>query len=217
MLMIGYLYGVKSERRLEEEVQLNLAYRWFYGLGLSGKVPDHSTFSQNRRRRFKDSGLFEEIFVTIVERCVEKGLVDGEQIASDGTYIASNVSQKSIVKTRIQIQRGMQSYLDALDEELAKEPGFQKHEVIEETIEQWRSPNDPDAGYITHGDQQGLGYFMQTSVDTRHCLITGVDVFPANLRESSIVLRHLERQVQRGVPIGRVILDKGYDVGAVHR
>ncbi len=85
MLLIGYLYGIKSERRLEEEVKLNLAYRWFCGLGLSGKVPDHSTFSQNRRRRFRDSGLFEEIFVTIVARCVGLGLIDGELIACDGT------------------------------------------------------------------------------------------------------------------------------------
>ena len=62
MLLIGYLYGIKSERRLVEEVQLNIAYRWFCGLELSDKVPDHSLFSQNRRRRFHDSTLFRDIF-----------------------------------------------------------------------------------------------------------------------------------------------------------
>ena len=62
MLLIGYLYGIKSERRLEEEVSLNLAYRWFCGIDLMHKVPDHSTFSQNRRRRFQEAGIFREIF-----------------------------------------------------------------------------------------------------------------------------------------------------------
>lgn len=66
MLLIGYFYGIKSERRLDEEVSLNLAYRWFCGIDLTQRVPDHSTFSQNRRRRFQDAGIFREIFNEIV-------------------------------------------------------------------------------------------------------------------------------------------------------
>ena len=73
MLLIGYLYGIKSERRLEEEVSLNLAYRWFCGIDLMHKVPDHSTFSQNRRRRFQEAGIFREIFNEIVLKCIEFG------------------------------------------------------------------------------------------------------------------------------------------------
>ena len=70
MLLIGYLYGIKSERRLEEEISLNLAYRWFCDIDFMQKVPDHSIFSQNRRRRFKDSGIFREIFNKIVLQCI---------------------------------------------------------------------------------------------------------------------------------------------------
>lgn len=217
MLLIGYLYGIKSERKLEEEVSLNLAYRWFCGLGLSGKVPDHSTFSQNRRRRFRDSDLFEEVFVTIVERCVEKGLVDGELVACDGTYIPCRVSESSISLTKVMIKKGMQSYLDVLDQELEREPGFQAFPVTETTALRQKSTIDPDAGLICHGDKVGLGYLMEASVDSRHGVITGVDVYPANQKESSIVLKHLEKQVLRSIPIKRVALDKGYDVGAVHR
>lgn len=66
MLLIGYLYGINSERNLEQEIQLNLAYRWFCGLGITGDVPDYSTFNQNRRQIFSDSNLFEEIFFSIV-------------------------------------------------------------------------------------------------------------------------------------------------------
>ena len=70
MLLIGYLYGIKSERRLEEEVSLNLAYRWFCELDMMQKVPDHSTFSQNRRRRFRDNTLFRDIFNEIIMQCI---------------------------------------------------------------------------------------------------------------------------------------------------
>ena len=73
MLLIGYLYGIKSERRLEEEVSLNLAYRWFCDLDLMQKIPDHSTFSQNRRRRFRDNTLFRDIFNEIIIQCVNMG------------------------------------------------------------------------------------------------------------------------------------------------
>ena len=74
MLLLGYLYGIPSERKLEEEVKLNLAYRWLLGLDLGNSVPDHTTFIQNRRRRFKYSGIFQEIFDHIVSICVEEGL-----------------------------------------------------------------------------------------------------------------------------------------------
>lgn len=86
MLLIGYLYGIKSERRLEEEVSLNLAYRWFCGIDLMNRVPDHSTFSQNRRRRFQEAGIFREIFNEIVLMCMEFGIISGETGVADGSF-----------------------------------------------------------------------------------------------------------------------------------
>jgi transposase len=77
MLIIGYSYGIRSERRLCEEVHLNLAYRWFCGLGLEDAVPDHSTFSKNRHGRFRDSGVFRWVFDEVVRRCMAAGLVKG--------------------------------------------------------------------------------------------------------------------------------------------
>jgi transposase len=77
MLLIGYCYGIRSERRLCEEVHLNLAYRWFCQLGLDGEVPDHSTFSKNRHGRFRDCDLLRKLFETVVRRCMAEGLVDG--------------------------------------------------------------------------------------------------------------------------------------------
>jgi len=78
MLLVGYCYGIRSERRLCDEVHLNLAYRWFCRLGLDGDVPDHSTFSKNRHGRFRDSDLLRQVFETVVARCMTEGLVGGE-------------------------------------------------------------------------------------------------------------------------------------------
>ena len=112
MLLIGYLYGIKSERRLEEEINLNLAYRWFCNLNVSDRVPDHSTFSQNRKRRFDQSGVFEDVFSGILQQCITLGLVTGECTVGDGSYLPANVSSYSQVKLQETVKRGMQSYLD---------------------------------------------------------------------------------------------------------
>jgi hypothetical protein len=80
MLLVGYLFGVRSERRLCEEVHLNLAYRWFCRLGLEGAVPDHSTFSKNRHGRFRESDIFRRVFEAVVRACAAAGLVDVEAI-----------------------------------------------------------------------------------------------------------------------------------------
>jgi len=90
MLLVGYCLGIRSERRLCEEVHLNLAYRWFCRLGLEGKVPDHSTFSKNRHGRFRESDAFRHVFETVVSRCIDEGLVGGEGFAVDATLIAAD-------------------------------------------------------------------------------------------------------------------------------
>ena len=90
MLLVGYLYGIRSERMLEEEITLNMAYRWFCGFDLMDIIPDHSTFSQNRKRRFNDSKIFRQIFNRIVGNCIETGLINGETSVSDGNFIPAN-------------------------------------------------------------------------------------------------------------------------------
>src|SRR5499425_3338128 len=87
ILLIGYLYGITSERKLVEELRMHLAWRWFTGLGFDQEIPHHSTFSKNRHGRFQESNLFEEIFEEIVARCVEAGLVKGEHMSVDGSFI----------------------------------------------------------------------------------------------------------------------------------
>ena len=217
MLLVGYLYGIKSERRLVEEVRLNLAYRWFCGFELYEAIPDHSTFSKTRVRKWQQSDLFQKVFQEIVRRCVKSGLVDGKALAADGSYLPANVSRASWVDVEVEVEHSMQSYLDRLDEELAAQPGFRKPPVKKITKRSTTSTSDPDCGYINHGTKRGVGYLMEATVDCKHGIVTGIDVCPANQRESLLVLRHLERQIQSGIPMERIALDRGYDTGAVHR
>ena len=95
MLLVGYCFGIRSERRLCEEVHLNLAYRWFCRLGLDGDVPDHSTFSKNRHGRFRESDLLRRLFESILRRCIDQGLVGGESFAVDASLIKADANRQN--------------------------------------------------------------------------------------------------------------------------
>ena len=122
LLLVGYLYGITSERRLLEEVRMHLAYRWFTRLGFQQEIPDHSTFSKNRHGRFRQSGVFREVFEEIVRRCLEAGLVEGQNMAVDGTMVGANASRASRVpreqfKEVARLSRTVQEYLSELEHE----------------------------------------------------------------------------------------------------
>jgi transposase len=100
MLMVGYCMGIRSERRLCEEVHLNLAYRWFCRLGLDGKVPYHSTFSKNRHGRFRESDLLRHVFESVVQRCMAEGLVGADGFAVDASLIAAAATSSARFQAR---------------------------------------------------------------------------------------------------------------------
>src|SRR4249919_3136974 len=100
MLIVGYCFGIRSERRLCEEVHLNLAYRWFCRLGLDGQVPDHSTFSKNRHGRFRQSDLLRRVFEPVLQRCIREGLVGGEAFAVDASLIRGMPTGRRASKVR---------------------------------------------------------------------------------------------------------------------
>jgi hypothetical protein len=123
MLVIGYSFGIRSERRLCDEVHLNLAYRWFCRLGLNEPVPDHSTFSKNRHGRFRQSDLFRRIFEVVLQRCMLEGLVGGEGFAIDASVIKADANRERFVPAA-QAQklaegngasRAVREHLDALE------------------------------------------------------------------------------------------------------
>src|SRR5512138_2504051 len=93
MLFIGYLYGIRSERQLIRDIQVNVAYRWFLGYGLTAKIPDASTISQNRRRRFSESTIYQEIFDEIVLQAIRRKMVDGKILYTDSTHLKANANK----------------------------------------------------------------------------------------------------------------------------
>src|SRR5713226_5591024 len=97
LLLVGYLYVITSERRLLEDVRMHLAYRWFTRLDFDQEIPDHSTFSKNRHGRFRQSGVFREVFEEIVRRCLAAGLVEGRHLTVDGTLVEADASPHSRV------------------------------------------------------------------------------------------------------------------------
>jgi transposase len=121
MLLVGYCFGIRSERRLCEEVHLNLAYRWFCRLGLDGDVPDHSTFSKNRHGRFRESDVLRELFETVVRRCMDEGLVGGEGFAVDASLIEADANRQRCVPgdkglPATKVSRAITEYLAVLDD-----------------------------------------------------------------------------------------------------
>lgn len=149
-LILGFLFGIESEGRIEQEIQVNMAYRWFLGLDIDDRVPDHSTISQLRRRKFKDTNLIQELFAQVLKQCVQAGLVDGKLLLTDSTHIKANASKTS--KVKVDIEKDMTEYFKQLDEYEAEE---RKRLGMSETTrkmpkpkktEQTKSTTDPDAG-----------------------------------------------------------------------
>lgn len=125
MLLVGYLFGITSERRLCEEVKMHVGYRWFLGLNMEDKVPDHSTFSKNRHGRFAGSGLWEDIFDEIVRRCMDAGLVKAEHVTADGTLMDADASVKSMES--IVVEMNPKKYLETLKQERKSSGGAEEN------------------------------------------------------------------------------------------
>ena len=137
---------------------------------------------------------------------------------SDGTFIPANVADYSLEEIVQEVEKSAVHYLDALDNELAQEVGYKEPSpvIIEKKV--LKSSTDQDCGYIDQEHKKGLGYISEMTVDTNNGIIIGVDCYPANYRESSIILKHIERvKTDIGINISNLGLDAGYDVGAVHR
>lgn len=227
MLFIGYLFGIRSERQLVREIQVNVAYRWFLGLRLTDKVIDASTFSQNRRRRFTGSDIEQTIFDRIVEQAIEHGLIGGRVFYTDSTHLKANAN-----KNKHQVHEVAQTPLDYLAElETAIEEDRTSHgkpplPQIGETVEGAApmkevkvSPADPEAGYMVRdGKPTGFFYLDHRTVDGRHALITDIHVTPASLHDSVPYLNRLDRMRQRfGFDVAAVGLDAGYFTPAICR
>jgi transposase len=177
MLIVGYCYGIRSERRLCEEVQLNLAYRWFCRLSLEDAVPDHSTFSKNRHGRFRASGTFRWLFDEVVRRCMERGLVKGEGFAVDASIVAADASAQRGVPGSEPVDwvhpslgtRAVREYLEALDGEALTEAP--KRISLTDPQSRWTA---------APGGPAFFAYSTNYLIDTAHGVILDVEATPSH-------------------------------------
>ena len=183
MLVVGYCFAIRSERRLCEEVDLNLAYRWFCRLGLEGAVPNHSTFSKARHGRFRDSDTFRHLFEFVVQRAIAEGLVGGEGFAIDASLIAADANkQRSLASTNevdwqelAATRRSVREYLATLDEAAWG--------AASEVVPKFISPSDPAAQWT--GAHKGHAFFAYANnylIDLKAAIIVDVEATRASRR-----------------------------------
>lgn len=216
MLIVGYCFGIRSERRLCEEVHLNLAYRWFCRLGLEEAVPDHSTFSKNRHGRFRDADTLRFVFERVLDRCIREGLVGGEGFAIDASVVKADANRqrglpgKDIDWSKMDsITRPVREYLAALDE--AAEDGAQK---APKNV----SLTDPAARWTAApGGPAFYAYSTNYLVDTQAGIVLDVQATPAHRSaEVNATQTMIERVEHRlGLTPERLIGDTAYGTAEI--
>ena len=218
MLLIGYTHGIRSERRLCEDVHLNLAYRWFCRLDLTDRVPDHSTFSKNRHGRFRDSDLFRKVFEAVVARCIAEGVVGGEHFATDASLIEADANkQNSTAKEDWDLDkinpetaaRAVREYLFALDDEAFG--------AATDVVPEFTSHSDPSSQWTAalHGPAF-FAYYNNYLIDTDHSIIVDVQASRSVRTGETFAARTMIERVKGrfGLWPERLIADTAYGSGA---
>jgi transposase len=197
MLLVGYCFGIRSERRLCDEVHLNLAYRWFCGLGLDGAVPDHSTFSKNRHGRFRESDLFRRVFEkTVLHRCIQERLVGGEGFAVDASLIKADANRQKGIEGNKGLppeaaSRAIDEYFAVLDDAAFG--------TATEVTPKFVSPSDPAARWTgAHGGQACFAYSTNYLIDVENAIIVDVGATTA-IRQAEVwaAKRMIQRSLER--------------------
>jgi len=221
MMLIGYLFGIRSERELEKAIKPNAAFRWFLGLTFNDSVPDHSTISWNRTNRFKDTSVFQDVFDEVVRVAINHRMVGGRVLITDSTHIRANANNNRY--TMQVVTETTQEYLSELEaavnedrEAQGKKPLPPAGEGKQEPQEKKRkvSTTDPESGFMTRkGKPEGFYYLDHRTVDHKFNIITDVFVTAGNVNDSTVYVERLERQVETfgfKETLEAVALDSGY-------
>jgi hypothetical protein len=199
MLVVGYVFAIRSERALCREVQVNLAYRWFCGLSIEDKVPDHSAFSRARNERFGDSAIFRSVFERVVGACIVAGLVGGEGFAVDASLIAADANKRRSIpgsewNTELdaqQVSRATKEYLATLDDAAFG--------AASDVTPKFVSPSDPAAQWT--GAMRGAAFFAYADnylIDVKFGVIMDVEasraIRQAEVRASKTMIERTEER-----------------------
>lgn len=217
IILLGYIFGIRSERRLVQEIQVNVAYRWFIGFDFNTPIPHHSTISQTRIRRFsKDPRLFSRIFDQIVRQAYKQGLITGKVLYTDSTHIKANANKRKF--RALQVRQTPMEYVAELNECINKErkrigkKPFDDDDKTPPTKEIKKSTVDPDAGFMTRdGKEKMFCYLDHRTVDGQHGIIVDTHLTPGNIHDARPYPSRIKRILERfHFPIKAVGLDAGY-------
>jgi transposase len=215
MLIVGYCYGIRSERRLTQEVELHLAYRWFCKLDLEDEIPHHSTFSANRLGRFRESDVLRHVFERVVWTAMAMGLVKGEGFAVDASVLEANASRyhgkapEELDWSEKQRQtRAVAEYLAALDEAAEPNPDRKVPKMI--------SPSDPCSAWTAKANKRvQFGYGLNYLIDTENAVIIDVEATPARTYDEVAATKTMIDRTERCFALRpkRLAADTAYGTG----
>ena len=228
-LLVGYLYGIPSERQIEQRIQTDVALRWYLGLDLFDSVPDHSTISQLRRRKPSFRKVFRRLFEEVVGQCMTGGLASGRLVGTDSTHVKANASRES--EYLAEMPEGPGSYWERLDkyeeeglQKLEEKTGHRRKKRIKQIKKDSRrshkrvSRTDPESGHMKRpGKPEGQFYLSHQTVDTDHGVILGVTVTPGDVHDSVPYLEHLEHIHRNIIPVQAATADAAYDFPLAHQ
>jgi len=213
MLVVGYVFAIRSERLICREVQVNLAYRWFCKLGIEDAIPDHSAFSRARNERFREGNVFRRVFERVVEACIAAGLVGGEGFAVDASLIAADANkQRSIAgqdwrrdRDPARSSRAVKEYLATLDDTAWG--------AASDVVPKFVSPTDPAAQWT--GAHKGPAFFAYSDnylIDVKFGVIVDVEA-SRSIRQAEVGAARtmIERTEDRfGLKPERLAADTAY-------
>ncbi|GJG88833.1 transposase [Gemmatimonadetes bacterium T265] len=213
LLLVGYLYGITSERRLVEEVRVNVAYRWFAGLPFGARVPHHSTFSKNRHGRF-GAGVFRAVFEAVVRQCVAAGLVVGGACSVDGSMVNADASsQRWTQPTRLKLTTAWPADGEVpVAPDAGRPPPRHTPRGLDPPV---RSPTDPDATWASKGGPARFAYYVNYLVDNARGVIVDVEATAARYSAEALAARvMIERtRADLGLSVTALGADRAYGSG----
>lgn len=217
MIFINKLFGINSMRKTCDEIQVNVAYRWFLGLGFEDNIPNHSTYSQNYRRKYRDNGIAEKIFMGILTQLYDHELIDMESIFVDGTHIKANANKNKYTKEEV-IKISTKIYQEELDEEILndrKKHGIKKLKEREEkrkkTVEKV-SKNDPESGVFHKGEKEKCFAYSANTACDKNGYILDMVIEPGNVHDS-VSYEGLHKKLKENKhfnQIKNIVVDSGY-------
>jgi len=230
MVFVSYLFGIRSMRRTVEEINTNMAYRWFLGLKITDPVPHFTTFGKNYERRFKETTIFQDIFDEIVDQALQAGLIDAKEFFSDSTHLKANANKKKFNQGHV--KKDAKKYKRELEKEINIERKKLGKDAFDDTDDDDNdkptggvskpakiSTTDPESGFMhREGKPQGFFYLDHRTVDGAYNIIVDSHITPGNVHDSVPYTDRMERiKNVLGLKPLNVALDSGYMASHIAR